>query len=116
MDLASRAGLRLDGVPPLRRDRGHLIADLAVATGAGQIKTGAPSRSERVAKYNQLIRIEEQLGPRRRISAVGLPARETATAGTGGAGAYPQMTGPDGPTRPSRSTRSEHGATSSRGS
>ncbi len=38
------------------------IADLAVAMNAGQIKTGAPSRSERVAKYNQLIRIEEQLG------------------------------------------------------
>ena len=37
------------------------IADLAVATGAGQIKTGAPSRSDRVAKYNQLLRIEEQL-------------------------------------------------------
>ncbi len=38
------------------------IADLAVATNAGQIKTGAPSRSERVAKYNRLLRIEEQLG------------------------------------------------------
>ncbi|MBX5463956.1 MAG: phosphopyruvate hydratase [Clostridia bacterium] len=38
------------------------IADLAVATGAGQIKTGAPSRGERVAKYNQLLRIEEELG------------------------------------------------------
>ncbi|MET1008886.1 MAG: phosphopyruvate hydratase [Gaiellaceae bacterium] len=38
------------------------IADLAVATGVGQIKTGAPSRSDRVAKYNQLLRIEEQLG------------------------------------------------------
>jgi len=40
------------------------IADLAVATNAGQIKTGAPARSERVAKYNQLLRIEEELGPR----------------------------------------------------
>jgi enolase len=39
------------------------IADLAVATGAGQIKTGAPSRTDRVAKYNQLLRIEEALGP-----------------------------------------------------
>lgn len=39
------------------------IADLAVAVNAGQIKTGAPSRSERVAKYNQLLRIEEELGP-----------------------------------------------------
>jgi enolase len=40
------------------------IADLAVATGAGQIKTGAPSRTDRVAKYNQLLRIEEELGGR----------------------------------------------------
>ena len=38
------------------------IADLAVATNAGQIKTGAPSRTDRVAKYNQLLRIEEELG------------------------------------------------------
>ena len=40
------------------------IADLAVAVGAGQIKTGAPSRSDRVAKYNRLLRIEEELGSR----------------------------------------------------
>ena len=40
------------------------IADLAVATNCGQIKTGAPSRSDRVAKYNQLLRIEEELGDR----------------------------------------------------
>ena len=40
------------------------IADLAVATGAGQIKTGAPSRTDRVAKYNQLLRIEAELGDR----------------------------------------------------
>ena len=39
------------------------IADLAVATSCGQIKTGAPARSDRVAKYNQLLRIEEDLGP-----------------------------------------------------
>ena len=38
------------------------IADLAVATNAGQIKTGAPARSDRVAKYNHLLRIEEELG------------------------------------------------------
>ena len=47
------------------------IADLAVATGCGQIKTGAPSRSDRVAKYNQLLRIEEQLGERARFPARG---------------------------------------------
>jgi enolase len=40
------------------------IADLAVATGAGQIKTGAPARTDRVAKFNQLLRIEEELGTR----------------------------------------------------
>jgi enolase len=40
------------------------IADLAVATNCGQIKTGAPARSDRVAKYNQLLRIEEILGDR----------------------------------------------------
>ena len=38
------------------------IADLAVATNCGQIKTGAPARSDRVAKYNQLLRIEQDLG------------------------------------------------------
>ena len=51
------------------------IADLVVATGVGQIKTGAPARSERVAKYNQLLRIEEELGKRaalRRESRVAL--------------------------------------------
>jgi enolase len=44
------------------------IADLVVATGVGQIKSGAPARSERVAKYNQLLRIEEQLGERARYA------------------------------------------------
>ena len=38
------------------------IADISVALNAGQIKTGAPSRTDRVAKYNQLLRIEEELG------------------------------------------------------
>jgi enolase len=50
------------------------IADLAVATGCGQIKTGAPARSERVAKYNQLLRIEESLGDAARYAgAVAFP-------------------------------------------
>ena len=44
------------------------IADLVVATGAGQIKTGAPSRTDRVAKYNQLLRIEEELGSAARFA------------------------------------------------
>ena len=46
------------------------IADLAVATGAGQIKAGAPARSERVAKYNRLLRIEEELGPKARFAGM----------------------------------------------
>ena len=49
-----------------------LIADLAVATGAGQIKTGSASRTDRVAKYNQLLRIEEKLGERARYPGRGL--------------------------------------------
>ena len=44
------------------------IADIAVATNAGQIKTGSLSRSDRLAKYNQLIRIEEELGPEARYA------------------------------------------------
>ena len=44
------------------------IADLAVATGAGQIKTGSASRTDRIAKYNQLLRIEEELGPSARFN------------------------------------------------
>jgi enolase len=44
------------------------IADLVVGTGAGQIKTGAPARSDRVAKYNRLLRIEEELGDRARFA------------------------------------------------
>jgi len=48
------------------------IADLAVATGAGQIKTGSASRTDRVAKYNQLLRIEEQLGSMARYPGLGL--------------------------------------------
>ncbi len=43
------------------RDEDTFIADLVVGTNAGQIKTGAPARSERVAKYNQLLRIEDDL-------------------------------------------------------
>ena len=47
------------------------IADLAVATNCGQIKTGAPARSERVAKYNQLLRIEEELADAARYAGAG---------------------------------------------
>ena len=47
------------------------ISDLAVAVNAGQIKTGAPGRSERVAKYNRLLRIEEELGDAARYAGMG---------------------------------------------
>jgi enolase len=56
------------------------IADLAVATGCGQIKTGAPSRTDRVAKYNQLLRIEEELG-----AAARYPGRAAFAAPAGAA-------------------------------
>ena len=46
------------------------IADLAVATSAGQIKTGSASRSDRIAKYNQLLRIEEELGSAARYAGL----------------------------------------------
>jgi enolase len=58
------------------------IADLAVATGCGQIKTGAPSRSDRVAKYNQLLRIEEALG-----SDASFPGRSAFRAAAGSSAA-----------------------------
>ncbi|MBK9611898.1 phosphopyruvate hydratase [Candidatus Amarobacter glycogenicus] len=64
------------------------IADLAVATGAGQIKTGAPARSERTAKYNRLLEIEAELGPGASYAGwdsikqlEARPAREAATRG-----------------------------------
>lgn len=47
----------------------QFIADLAVGLGTGQIKAGAPCRSERLAKYNQLLRIEAELGPERAVFA-----------------------------------------------
>ena len=56
------------------------IADLAVATGCGQIKTGAPSRTDRVAKYNQLLRIEEALGPDAPTPAARSSARDATRA------------------------------------
>ena len=55
------------------------IADLAVATNCGQIKTGSLARSDRVAKYNQLIRIEEELGPRARYAGRSVLKRGTVT-------------------------------------
>jgi enolase len=62
MDLATRAGYSCVMSHRSGETEDTTIADLAVATNCGQIKTGAPARSDRVAKYNQLLRIEEQLG------------------------------------------------------
>jgi enolase len=61
IDLAHRAGFRSIVSHRSGETADTFIADLAVATNAGQIKTGAPSRVDRVAKYNQLLRIEEEL-------------------------------------------------------
>jgi enolase len=60
--MATRAGYRAVVSHRSGETEDTFIADLAVASGCGQIKTGAPARSERVAKYNRLLRIEEELG------------------------------------------------------
>ncbi len=62
IQMAHRAGFRAVISHRSGETEDTTIADLAVATGAGQIKTGAPCRSDRVAKYNRLLRIEEELG------------------------------------------------------
>ena len=62
VDLATRSGFTSVMSHRSGETEDTTIADLAVATNCGQIKTGAPARSDRVAKYNQLLRIEEQLG------------------------------------------------------
>src|SRR5207302_3946420 len=56
------------------------IADIAVATGAGMIKTGAPARSDRVAKYNRLLQIEAELGGRAGYAGGRMLSRRAATA------------------------------------
>jgi enolase len=60
--LAARAGYKAVVSHRSGETEDTFIADLSVACGCGQIKTGAPARSERVAKYNRLLRIEEELG------------------------------------------------------
>jgi len=68
VDLAHRSGYRCMMSHRSGETEDTTIADLAVATNCGQIKTGAPARSERVAKYNQLLRIEEELDDAARYS------------------------------------------------
>src|SRR5437588_2782784 len=62
IEMAKRAGYRAVISHRSGETEDSTIADLAVATNAGQIKTGSASRSDRIAKYNQLLRIEEELG------------------------------------------------------
>ena len=71
VDLAHRNGFRCMMSHRSGETEDTTIADLAVATNCGQIKTGAPARSERVAKYNQLLRIEEELGDAARYAGAG---------------------------------------------
>jgi enolase len=79
VDLAHRAGFKTMMSHRSGETEDVTIADLAVAVGSGQIKTGAPARSDRVAKYNQLLRIEEELGEAARYAGAGaFPRYRTA--------------------------------------
>jgi enolase len=71
VELAHRAGYRCVMSHRSGETEDSTIADLAVATNCGQIKTGSMSRSDRMAKYNQLLRIEEELGPAARFAGAG---------------------------------------------
>jgi len=71
VDLAHRAGFSTMMSHRSGETEDTTIADLAVAVGSGQIKTGAPARSDRVAKYNQLLRIEEELADAARYAGAG---------------------------------------------
>ena len=81
VELAHRAGFRNMMSHRSGETEDTTIADLAVAVNCGQIKTGAPARSDRVAKFNQLLRIEDELGDAARYA---------------GAGAFPRFNRPDG--------------------
>jgi enolase len=78
VDLAHRSGFRCMMSHRSGETEDTTIADLAVATNCGQIKSGAPARSERVAKYNQLLRIEEELDDAARYAGRGAFPRYTA--------------------------------------
>jgi len=81
VDLAHRNGYRAMMSHRSGETEDTTIADLAVATNCGQIKTGAPARSERVAKYNQLLRIEEDLEDAARYAGAGAFPRFAAGEG-----------------------------------
>jgi enolase len=79
VDMAHRAGFKTMMSHRSGETEDTTISDLAVAGGSGQIKTGAPARSDRVAKYNQLLRIEEELGSAARYAGAGaFPRYRTA--------------------------------------
>ena len=79
VDLAHRSGYRCMMSHRSGETEDTTISDLAVATGCGQLKTGAPARSERVAKYNQLLRIEEELDDGARYAGAGAFPRFAAS-------------------------------------
>jgi enolase len=81
VDLAHRSGYRCMMSHRSGETEDTTIADLAVATNCGQIKTGAPARSERVAKYNQLLRIEEELDDAARYAGAAAFPRFTPVSG-----------------------------------
>ena len=74
VEMAHKAGYRAVMSHRSGETEDATIADLAVATNCGQIKTGSMSRSDRLAKYNQLIRIAEELGPQARFWGRGVLA------------------------------------------
>ena len=80
VELAQRAGYRAVISHRSGETEDTFIADLAVATSAGQIKTGSASRSERVAKYNRLLRIADELGDAQRYAGAGAFARRRGSA------------------------------------
>ena len=82
VDLAHRSGFRCMMSHRSGETEDTTIADLAVATNCGQIKTGAPARSERVAKYNQLLRIEEELDDAARYAGRGAFPRYASGTGS----------------------------------
>jgi enolase len=83
VNLAHRSGYRCMMSHRSGETEDTTIADLAVATDCGQIKTGAPARSERVAKYNQLLRIEEELDDAARYAGAAAFPRHAGTASAG---------------------------------
>ena len=117
VELAHRAGFRNMMSHRSGETEDTTIADLAVATNCGQIKTGAPARSDRVAKYNQLLRIEDELGDAARYAGAARSRDSRADRGRLLHMASPPSSprrnargGPGGSTRPgTRTGRTERG-------